>query len=263
MSNDDRDMIKIENLCVRFPIGKTQTNALQDLTCALQRNEFVSIIGPSGSGKTTLLRVIADLQKPTSGKVTIFGISPQEARRANQLSVMFQEPALLAWQNAIRNIGLPLELKGVPQIEIMRKSNELLDLVGLHGFGKHLPQQLSGGMRQRVAIARALSIDPPLLLMDEPFAALDQITRHRMNFELLRICAIAKPTVIFITHNIREAILLSDKVVVLSTQPGRVHEVMKIDLPYPRNMDTMKLDKFNELHMHGEQSLEETIRDAK
>jgi NitT/TauT family transport system ATP-binding protein len=263
VSENSRDMIKIENLCVSFNTGTIQTNAIQNLNLTIQRNEFVSVIGPSGSGKTTLLRVIADLQKPTSGKITIFGMSPQKARQANQLSVVFQEPALLAWRNAISNISLPLELKGVSQDLCIHKSNEMLELVGLNGFGKHLPQQLSGGMRQRVAIARALSIDPPLLLMDEPFAALDQITRHRMNFELLRICNIARPTVIFITHNIREAILLSDKVVVLSTQPGRVHEIMNIDLPYPRDMNTMKSDRFNELHMHGEKSLEETIQDAK
>lgn len=238
---------------------EVQTEALRGIDLSIKEHEFVSVIGPSGSGKTTLLRLIADLLEPTSGEIKIFGSSPKDARLSNMFSIVFQEAALLDWRTALDNIALPLELKGVEKAERLKIAQEMLKLVNLEGFGNHYPRQLSGGMCQRVAIARALSINPPLLLMDEPFAALDQITRHRMNFELLRIWQYSRPTVFFITHNIREAILLSDRVIVLSTQPGRIFKTFNIEIPRPRTIETTMTDEFNRYHVLGERTLEETI----
>ena len=238
---------------------EVKTEALRDIDLTVKQHEFVSIIGPSGSGKTTLLRIVADLLKPTTGNIEIYGSTPRQARLSNMFSIVFQEAALLEWRTALDNIALPLELKGVDKRERLKVANEMLKLVKLEGFANHYPRQLSGGMRQRVAIARALSINPPLLLMDEPFAALDQITRHRMNFELLRIWRHSRPTVFFITHNIREAILLSDRVIVLSTQPGRIFKIFDIDIPRPRSIETTMTDEFNRYHVLGERTLEETI----
>jgi NitT/TauT family transport system ATP-binding protein len=209
--------------------------ALRDINLSIGRGEFVSVIGPSGSGKSTLLRVIAGLLRPTAGRVLIDGSPPREAQREKKLGFVFQDASLLPWRNVLDNVRLPLE---VNRHAGEADADELIDLVGLREFRHYYPQQLSGGMQQRVAIARALITTPSLLLMDEPFGALDEITRGAMRLELLRIWRArgeASPTtVVFVTHSIPEALLLSDRVVVLSRQPGRITAVMDVDLPRPR-----------------------------
>jgi len=197
--------------------------------------EFVSLIGPSGCGKSTLLRLVSGLVGPTSGRISVGGLTPIDARRGRQFGIVFQSPVLFDWRTVEENVALPLQVFGIPRRRISERVLELTRMVGLTEFLGHYPWQLSGGMQQRVAIARALTFGPPFLLMDEPFGALDMITRDRMATELLRIWA-ANPgtTVMFITHSIAEAVLLSDRVVVMCPRPGRVERVVDIDLPRPR-----------------------------
>jgi NitT/TauT family transport system ATP-binding protein len=251
-----------DNLSFTYVHNNTQTEALRRVTFKVRRGEFVSIIGPSGCGKTTILRLVADLIQPTSGALIVNGKLPAEARKAHEFSFMFQDAALLEWRTALGNVMLPFELVGTNRAEAKRIAEKLLDLVGLSGFENRFPRQLSGGMRQRVCMGRALATNPPLLLMDEPFAALDQITRHRLNFELLRIWSTTEATVLFVTHNIREAILLSDRVIVLTTRPGTVMDDMHVGLPRPRTAELSMSAEFNELHVRGEQLLEEAIRES-
>lgn len=220
--------------------------ALRGVTFDVQENEFVSIIGPSGSGKSTLLRLAADLLPVSSGSILIGGEAPEVARRKREIGFVFQEPALLPWRTSTRNVSLPLE--------IMRRKDEglarsLLRLVGLEEFGGKRPDQLSGGMRQRVSIARALTYDPPLLLMDEPFGALDQITRDEMGEELLRIWEQRRATVLFVTHSISEAVYLSDRVVVLSARPGRVMDVVRVPFERPRLPEMKRHREFLDLEL--------------
>lgn len=232
-------------------VGKTfessgrRTWALRDVSISVGPNEFVTLIGPSGCGKTTVLRLIADIIPPTSGTIHVMGLTPDQARKRRLMSMVFQQPALLGWRTVLDNVQLPLQVlgrKGGKEI-----SRDLLQLVGLEGFERHYPDELSGGMQQRVSIARALSFDPDILLMDEPFGALDLITRDKMTQELSRIWQQTKKTVVFVTHSIDEAILLSDRVVVFSARPGTVQACVPIDLPRPRGLEIRDSEEFHRL----------------
>ncbi|MBL78376.1 MAG: nitrate ABC transporter ATP-binding protein [Acidimicrobiaceae bacterium] len=204
--------------------------ALSGIDLMVQDGEFVSLIGPSGCGKSTLLRLVADLIEPTGGTVTVFDKSAHQARLDQDYGMVFQHAGLFDWRRVAANIELPLELKGWSKADRSRRSREMLDLVKLPDFSRHYPRQLSGGMQQRVSIARALSFEPRLLLMDEPFGALDEMTREHMQGELLRIWRETGTTVMFVTHSIPEAAFLSNRVVVLSPRPGRIHTIVDVDL---------------------------------
>jgi NitT/TauT family transport system ATP-binding protein len=226
---------------------KGGTVALQGIDLEIERGEFVSLIGPSGCGKSTLLRIVGDLIEPSQGTVTVNGKPARQARRDHDYGIVFQDSVLYDWRTVGRNIALPLELAGWDRERRKKRVDEMLELVELQGFGEHHPWQLSGGMQQRVSIARALSFDPALLLMDEPFGALDEMTRERMNMELLRIWQESGSTIVFVTHSIAEAVFLSTRVVVLSPRPGRITGIVDIDLPQPRNTDTREQERFFEL----------------
>ncbi|MDQ3937844.1 MAG: ABC transporter ATP-binding protein [Chloroflexota bacterium] len=239
-----------------FPLGGGgSTTALQDIDLAVAAGEFVSLIGPSGCGKSTLLRVIGDLIRPTGGTVEVNGKAAHEARLARDYGIVFQAPVLFDWRTVEANVRLPLELLGMDRSIRDRRVREMLELVELGGFLRHYPHQLSGGMQQRVAIARALSLEPALLLMDEPFGALDEMTRERLNAEVLRIWARTGTTVIFVTHSIPEAVFLSTRVVVMSPRPGRISNVVEIDLPQPRNEQTRETERYFELVTDVRESL--------
>jgi NitT/TauT family transport system ATP-binding protein len=226
---------------------KGGTVALQDIDLEIEQGEFVSLIGPSGCGKSTLLRVIGDLVEPSAGTVTVNGKPARQARRDHDYGIVFQDAVLYDWRTVAKNVALPLELAGWDRERRHRRVGEMLDLVELRGFAEHHPWQLSGGMQQRVSIARALSFDPALLLMDEPFGALDEMTRERLNAELLRIWQASGSTIVFVTHSIAEAVFLSTRVVVMSPRPGRVSKVIPIDLPQPRGAETREEPRFFEL----------------
>ena len=226
---------------------KGGTIALQDIDLQIEQGEFVSLIGPSGCGKSTLLRVIGDLIEPSRGTVTVNGKSARQARQDHDYGIVFQDAVLYNWRTVAKNVALPLELAGWDRTKRQQRVDEMLDLVELRGFEDHHPWQLSGGMQQRVAIARALAFDPKLLLMDEPFGALDEMTRERMNLELIGIWARTKTTVVFVTHSIPEAVFLSTRVVVMSARPGRISRVIDIDLPQPRTADTRETERYFEL----------------
>ncbi|HEY6585210.1 MAG TPA: ABC transporter ATP-binding protein [Gaiellaceae bacterium] len=221
--------------------------ALQGIDLEIGEGEFVSLIGPSGCGKSTLLRIMGDLIQPTGGDVVVNGKSPQQARLDRDYGIVFQDAVLFDWRTVAKNIALPLEMLGWDRRRRSERVSELLDLVELTGFEGHRPWQLSGGMQQRVSIARALSFDPPLLLMDEPFGALDEMTRERLNLELLRIWQASGSTVVFVTHSIAEAVFLSTRVVVMSARPGRIVGLVDIDLPQPRTIETREEARFAEL----------------
>ncbi len=221
-----------------------QVDALVDIDLEVQPGEFISLIGPSGCGKSTLLRLVADLLEPTSGAVTINGKSAHQARVDQDYGMAFQQSGLFEWRSVERNIELPLELKGWDKAKRRERAKEMLELVKLPEFAQHMPWQLSGGMQQRVAIARALASHPKLLLMDEPFGALDEMTREHMQAELLRICAAAGTTVIFVTHSIPEAVYLADRVVVMSPRPGRITEIVNVGLGRGRTELTREAGEF-------------------
>ncbi|GAA4718257.1 ABC transporter ATP-binding protein [Phytohabitans rumicis] len=204
--------------------------ALTGVDLTVESGQFVSLIGPSGCGKSTLLRLVADLIPPTGGSVTVAGKPARKARLDQEYGIAFQQAGLFDWRTVQRNVELPLELRGASRKERRERAEEMLELVGLADFAKHYPPQLSGGMQQRVAIARALAVHPPLLLMDEPFGALDEMTRERLQDELLRICARTGTSTVFVTHSIPEAVYLSNRVVVMSPRPGRITDVIEIDL---------------------------------
>jgi len=227
--------------------GKGGVTALQDIDLEVGRGEFISLIGPSGCGKSTLLRVIGDLVDPSSGEILVNGKTAHRARLDRDYGIVFQAAVLYDWRTVAKNIALPLELLRWSRAKRAERVAEMLALVELEGFEKHYPWQLSGGMQQRVAIARALSFSPALLLMDEPFGALDEMTRERLNAELLRIWAGTGSTVIFVTHSIAEAVYLSTRVVVMSARPGRITSVIPIDLPQPRTFETREDPHFFEL----------------
>jgi NitT/TauT family transport system ATP-binding protein len=237
--------VTISGLTKTFP--KAGTTALQEIDLELQPGEFISLIGPSGCGKSTLLRLIADLVQPTEGTVRVGGKTAHQARLDRDYGMVFQEAVLYDWRTVAKNIALPLELAGWNRRRRTERVREMVDLVELSGFESHHPWELSGGMQMRVAIARALSFDPKLLLMDEPFGALDEMTRERLNLELLRIWEASGSTVVFVTHSITEAVFLSTRVVVMSPRPGRIAGIVEIDLPQPRSVDTREEPRFFEL----------------
>ena len=224
-----------------------QTTALEGIDLEIGEREFVSLIGPSGCGKSTLLRIIGDLIDPSSGTVVVNGKSARQARRDRDYGIVFQDPVLYDWRTVAKNVALPLEMARWSRQKRNKRVQEMLELVELQGFESHRPWQLSGGMQQRVSIARALSFDPALLLMDEPFGALDEMTRERLNMELLKIWEASGSTIVFVTHSIAEAVFLSTRVVVMSPRPGRISEVIPVDLPQPRTATTREEPHFFEL----------------
>jgi NitT/TauT family transport system ATP-binding protein len=230
-----------------FNPGKTnQVEALVDIDLKVEPGQFVSLIGPSGCGKSTLLRLIANLIEPSAGSVTVNAKPAAQARVDQDYGMAFQQAGLFDWRTVEKNIELPLELKGWDKTRRRQRAQEMLQLVKLSEFSRHMPWQLSGGMQQRVAIARALASHPQLLLMDEPFGALDEMTREHMQTELLRICGATDTSVVFVTHSIPEAVYLSDSVVVMSPRPGRITDVIGVDLGTERNIDTRENPVFFE-----------------
>jgi NitT/TauT family transport system ATP-binding protein len=236
--------IEISGVSLRFDTGDGPVLALSNVSLRVARGEFVSFIGPSGCGKTTLLRAVADLETPTSGAIRVNGMSPHEARARRAYGYVFQAPALYPWRNVARNIGLPLEIMGFDKAEREARVAKGLELVNLSGFGKKYPWQLSGGMQQRASIARALSFDPDLLLMDEPFGALDEIVRDMLNQQLLRLWDVTGKTVLFVTHSIPEAVFLSTHIVVMSPRPGRINDVIECNFPRDRALDVRETPEF-------------------
>ena len=238
-------VVSIQAVTKQF--GKGGVVALQDVSLDVRPGEFVSLIGPSGCGKSTLLRVIGDLIQPTTGDVRVNGKPAREARVDRDYGIVFQDAVLFDWRTVAKNIGLPLEMAGWDRRRRNERVAEMLQLVELGGFESHHPWQLSGGMQQRVSIARALSFDPALLLMDEPFGALDEMTRERLNTELLRIWDASGSTIVFVTHSISEAVFMSSRVVVMSPRPGRITGIVDIDLPQPRTQQTRENPRYSEL----------------
>jgi NitT/TauT family transport system ATP-binding protein len=240
-------VVSIAGVSKRFGVGDVAVSALEGIDLSIRSGEFVSLIGPSGCGKSTLLRLIGDLTAPSSGTVLVNGKPARRARLDRDYGMVFQAPVLMDWRTVARNIELPLEVMGHTRAARTARSAELLKLVELEGFATKHPWQLSGGMQQRVAIARALAFDPALLLMDEPFGALDEMTRERMNLELMNIWTRTRTTVVFVTHSIPEAVFLSTRVVVMSSRPGRIAKVVDVDLPQPRTVDTREDERYFEL----------------
>ncbi len=241
----EQAVVSLRNVTKEF--GRGGVVAVSEISLDVQPGEFVSLIGPSGCGKSTLLRVVGDLIEPTSGEVVVNGKSSHQARVDRDYGIVFQDAVLYDWRTVAKNIGLPLEMLGWDRRRRAERVREMLELVELTGFESHHPWQLSGGMQQRVSIARALSFDPALLLMDEPFGALDEMTRERLNMELLRIWERSGSTVVFVTHSISEAVFLSTRVAVMSARPGRITDVVAIDLPQPRTAETREDERFFEL----------------
>ena len=239
-----RPVLVVRDVEMTFSSPENPLEALERASFVLAAHEFVSIIGPSGCGKSTLLRILAGLVRPSSGEVLLDGAPVTEPH--TKVGVVFQHANLMPWRTARANVMLPLEVQGAPREEARRRAQEMLALVGLEGFEESLPRELSGGMRQRVALARALVHDPDLLLLDEPFGALDALTRERMNWELLRIWQHQRKTVLMVTHSIPEAIYLSDRVLIMSNRPGRIKRDVTIDLPRPRHPDVMYAPRFVE-----------------
>jgi len=237
--------VQIDSVNLVFQTADAPVHALSDVNLTVARGEFVSFIGPSGCGKTTLLRVIADLQKVTRGHARVNGVTPETARLDRAYGYVFQAPALYPWRSVQRNITLPLEIMGLPKAERLARAKRVLDLVNLSGFEKKFPWQLSGGMQQRVSIARALSFDPELLLMDEPFGALDEIIRDHLNEQLLDLWRRTGKTLLFVTHSIPEAVFLSTKIVVMSPRPGRIIDVIDSNLPRDRRLDVRETPEFS------------------
>jgi NitT/TauT family transport system ATP-binding protein len=241
----NQTVVSVRNVTKTFPRGRV--TALQDIDLEVAAGEFISLIGPSGCGKSTLLRLIGDLVSPSTGEIHVNGKPAKQARRDRDYGIVFQAAVLYDWRTVAKNIALPLELLKWDRRRRQQRVQEMLDLVELSGFESHHPWQLSGGMQQRVSIARALSFSPALLLMDEPFGALDEMTRERLNLELLRIWAETGSTVIFVTHSISEAVFLSTRVVVMSARPGQIAGIVPIDLKQPRTADTREDPRFFEL----------------
>jgi len=251
-------LVSLKDVTHRFQAGTGgEVLALSGIDLEIGDNEFVSLIGPSGCGKSTALNIIAGLLEPTEGEVAIAGQPPVRARDAREIGVVFQDAVLLPWRDARENTGFLLEVIGKLDADGRRRVDDLLELVGLQDFADRYPHQLSGGMRQRVSIARALTLDPLLLLMDEPFGALDEFTRYRLNVELLRIWSKTRKTVLFVTHNIGEAVFMSDRVIAMGSRPGRIIEDLSIDLDRPRTRDVRYSKEFTDYVVHLQRLLEE------
>jgi NitT/TauT family transport system ATP-binding protein len=238
--------IEIDGVSQLFAVGRRAdpVRALDDISLRIEANEFVTLVGRSGCGKSTLLRIVAGLLRPTAGIVRVDGVAVTAPRR--DVSFMFQRPALLPWRSVIDNVLLPVEIHRLDKREYARRAHDLLELVGLTGFADRPPWELSGGMQQRVALCRALVADPSILLMDEPFAALDALTREDLSLELQRIWNDHRKTILFVTHSIEEAVLLADRVVVMTPRPGRIAKIVPVDLPRPRSLGESR--RSDELH---------------
>ncbi len=237
-------MIEAKDLSLTFTTADGPVYALSGVDLTVGEGDFISFIGPSGCGKTTLLRIIADLEQPTGGAIHVNGMTPSDARMARQYGYVFQAPALYPWRTVERNVMLPLEIMGYSAAERRERAHRNLELVNLKGFERKYPWQLSGGMQQRASIARALSFDPKLLLMDEPFGALDEIVRDSLNLQLLRLWRETQKTVVFVTHSIPEAVFLSTRIVVMSPRPGRIIDVIDCDLPKDRDLSIRESKRF-------------------
>ncbi|MFC3641913.1 ABC transporter ATP-binding protein [Aquibium oceanicum] len=246
-----QDMINLDRVGMVYETGSGPVEALRDITLSVADGEFVSLVGPSGCGKSTMLRVLAGLRPATSGSIIVDG--QPVTRPISKVGMVFQAAVLLKWRTVLENVLLPAELAGLNPRRYRDRANDLLKLVGLEGFATKRPGELSGGMQQRVALCRALLLDPPLLLMDEPFGALDAMTRDDMNLELLRVWGEAgeggRKTVLFVTHSIPEAVFLSDRVVVMSPRPGRIADVVTVDLPRPRTVESRATAEFGALSL--------------
>jgi len=236
--------VEVQAVSVVYPAKEQPVVALDQVSLDIREGEFISLIGPSGCGKTTLLRVIADLEQVSAGQVRVNGMSPRDARLARAYGYVFQAPALFPWRTVLANVRLPLEIQGVAKDKSRAIALEQLARVGLTGFEGKYPWQLSGGMQQRVSIARALGFEPKLLMMDEPFGALDEITRDRLNEQLLRLWERERRTVVFVTHSIPEAVFLSSRIVIMSARPGRILEVIESNLPADRTLDIRESPEF-------------------
>ncbi len=250
-------VIDIKDLSLTFQTSDGPVHALSDINLDIGAGDFVSFIGPSGCGKTTLLRVIADLEQPTGGSITVNGVSPHEARMARAYGYVFQAAALYPWRTIARNVALPLEVMGLSRAERNHRIKRNLELVNLSGFEKKFPWQLSGGMQQRASIARALAVEPDLMLMDEPFGALDEIVRDHLNEQLLKLWDKTSKTVVFVTHSIPEAVFLSTRIVVMSPRPGRIHDVIESNLPRDRTLDVRETPEFLEIAHRVREGLRE------
>jgi NitT/TauT family transport system ATP-binding protein len=257
-----RPVVEVTGVSKTFGTGTGAVTALDGIDLTIAAGEFVSLIGPSGCGKSTLLRLIGDLTVPSAGVVLVNGKPARRGRLDRDYGMVFQAPVLMDWRTIQANIELPLEIMGYSKEDRSRRSTALLKLVELEGFGARHPWQLSGGMQQRVAIARALAFDPKLLLMDEPFGALDEMTRERMNLELMGIWNRTRTTVVFVTHSIPEAVFLSTRVVVMSARPGKISRVVEIDLPQPRTTDTRETERYFELVTEVREALRSHESDA-
>ena len=244
--------IKVKQLSKIFETKNGGFEALSEVNLEVKKGDFISIIGPSGCGKTTLMRCLSNLEDASSGSIEINGKTPDAARKDRDFGMVFQSSGLLSWRNSIDNVMLPVELSGKDTNSYKNKVNELLDLVSLVGFEKSYPHELSGGMQQRVSIARSLILEPQILFMDEPFGALDHITREKLNIELLNIWEKRKQTIIFITHNIREAIFLSDQIVVMESNPGKIKKILNVDFSRPRSDEIKTYSEFKDLELEGE-----------
>ena len=249
--------IQVKDLDVTFKDNSgNDVKALTGVNLDIYKGEFISLLGPSGCGKTTLLRSIADLQEPTDGTIRISGQTPKELRLQQKFGFVFQQPVLFDWRTVKKNVELPLEIMYQPKADRSKRADEMLEMVGLKDFANHFPKQLSGGMQQRVNIARAFGIRPEILLMDEPFSALDEFTKEKLYEDLLRIWRQTNKTIIFVTHNIQEAVFLSDRICVLSPHPGRLSAIVDVDLPRPRTLDMKESAHFNELVLKVRNSFE-------
>jgi NitT/TauT family transport system ATP-binding protein len=237
-------VIDIKDLSLRFETNDGPVHALSNIDLSVEQGAFVSLIGPSGCGKTTLLRVMADLEQPTDGAISVNGVSAREARLSRAYGYVFQSAALYPWRTIARNVALPLEIMGIEKAERAARVQRNLELVNLTDFANRFPWQLSGGMQQRASIARALAVEPDLLLMDEPFGALDEIVRDHLNEQLLQLWDKTAKTVVFVTHSIPEAVFLSTRIVVMSPRPGRIHDVIENDLPRDRPLGIRETPEF-------------------